>query len=164
MESLLNKNKNGGFTLIELLIVVAIIGVLAAVGIPAYQGYITDSKIKASTENHTRVNDFLAASLTQCATGVDVNLPGGATPLVVCSTATKISAGNWVGYMPSYFEAAGFKNPHQTAVGAVKGACATGPAGQTCIQAVGNKIWIRTFPGDVDGNPGVQLEHQLQVE
>jgi type IV pilus assembly protein PilA len=164
MESLLNKKKKDGFTLIELLIVVAIIGVLAAVGIPAYQGYITDSKIKASTENHTRVNDFLAASLTQCATGVDVNLPGGATALVECSGAEKISAAAWVGYMPSYFEAAGFKNPHQTAVAAVEAGCTSGDTGQTCLQAVDNKIWIRTFPGDVDGEPGEQLEHQLQVE
>ena len=36
------------FTLIELLIVVAIIGVLSAVGVPLYQNYINESQTKAS--------------------------------------------------------------------------------------------------------------------
>lgn len=60
-----NKKNLKGFTLVELIVVMAIIGVLAAVLVPSMLSFMKDSKISAANQNARTFNTAVTAWLTK---------------------------------------------------------------------------------------------------
>ena len=141
-----------GFTLIELLIVVAIIGILAGVGVPMYNGYVLNAKIKATTANHKNIVNFISANLTNCAAGSSAialksnNRQPSKDISLNCNNSTYAFAQNFV----NHFNNTGFKD-HFFGLVPVRYGNSWMQQGITAIGNKNNTITIITNIGREDG-------------
>tara|TARA_B100000787_G_C16185941_1_gene294650 strand:- start:1397 stop:1858 length:462 start_codon:yes stop_codon:yes gene_type:complete len=132
------------FTLIELLIVVAIIGILAGVGIPMYNGYMSSAKISAVKTNEANMKSYMAASFTKCSSG-STSLEIGVSTRS-CSLTTRQLLKEFI----SYFNTIN-KNPYGLEGVARHSGYAEPDLGYTNFRDYGNRITIISNIGKVDG-------------
>jgi len=153
-------------SLIELLVVVAIIGILAAVGVVAYSGYTSGAKKSAAKSNHGNVVKYVAAEMKKC------NIEGGSQmkdstgqAKLLCSNVGKSGE---VAKATIAAMAGEFTNPYETSKdGVVAGTansaptCSTaGVKGQTQVADDGNTFYVYTCFDDTS----TAMSNQFMVE
>jgi type IV pilus assembly protein PilA len=117
-----------GFTLIELMIVVAIIGILAAVALPAYQDYTVRAKVSEL---------MLAMSTPKTCISEAYQVAGGSTvPTVVSADCSVVAAGKVTGATV-------------TTAGVIS------VAGSTAASSLGAALTVTMTPSASTATPGV---------
>ena len=142
-----------GFTLIELMIVVAIIGILAAIAIPQYQAYVAKSQVARVMYEASSLKSVAETCVLEGRTGaffsnIETGGAQGATDCNLQATASSLLFGAAVG--PNATPApAGTGYPIVTMVGGLVSVSATFGNGASAALATGPGVlrWQRDTTG-----------------
>ncbi len=129
------KNNQKGFTLIELMIVVAIIGILAAIALPAYQSY-------SARASFSEVISAASPAKTAVEVCVQTGSPADCSNLTVQSGWTASSLVNTIAFGGS--EADGYTITVTPAAGVVSGVTASETDVLTGTVASGAVTWAQS--------------------
>ena len=167
-----------GFSLIELLVVVAIIGILAAVGIVAYSGYTISAKISSTKQNFKTIEKRLSSAAIACTSDIPMTFgpfKGRIPNTWTCTGSFNADALGWYTYLEVKDT---MKNPYDNSAvkpvdwsngrcppstNPVKGQIILGYAhkNNTCSMP-GNVTCIMANIGDNDGND-VYLSSEINL-
>ena len=123
IKKLQSLKKKKGFTLVELIVVIAIIGVLAAILVPTMLGYVTSSRVTSANSTAASIKNNVDSFLTACDTAGYGMLKGSGNNSTITITVT---AGSWTVTNPT---TAAFKNGN----GKTWAGSGTGSAGATKV-------------------------------
>ena len=150
----MKKSPIKAFTLIELLVVVAIIGILAEVGVVSFGGFTGSAKTNSTKSNHAAAIKSISAEIKKCEIqGGNLSLKSSTPPSstsnnIACSKATTSTAALGTAFI-NHLNNESFKNPYDTAQGAFASSGTT--TGQTIITVSGSTITLTTRYLESDG-------------
>jgi len=128
-----------GFTLIELLIVVAIIGILAAVGTAVIPGIIENAKQKTANYNFVSTNKILEIEFIKC----EINDNSKILENFNCNSSIAPTSNQIINYLNNQVA---LKNPYNNSNAVSSQSCSTGSIGIQKTKCVGTYQSFTTLP------------------
>lgn len=146
--------KAHGFTLIELMIVVAIIGILAAIAIPQYQTYVAKSQVSRVMYEASSLKSMVESCVLEGRTTANSSIPAatapGATDCNLQATPSSIILGD-PQVLPAANPTAGtgfpFVTLSATASSSIRATFGNGAAGALTAGTANTLTWTRTAEG-----------------